>query len=988
MGQPANVLSRSTGSVTTRPLSQDADDNALFLPTNDHVYLTHTKDGKPALGRKKTSKLLQDFGFDIIGQGLGIPSRRDYEGRARRLSAASQSSGLITARATPRRSKEQNADDDSEPPTPGFKTSSFNSSSTTLPIAVARYDDQGIPGARQHPAYSANTSFLRPQAFGQRHIPPPPPPPSVVGWHQHPSAQTSAASVPVSYYSAAYQPPHIPSYSYNSTPMYQGNPNWANLQHHVAIQPPHRQIIPLPSGVAIPTMPHHQQIRQTQPARIPNMQAVPAVCTSNIPPPPPPPPPEWLQACAMSTGRKGLPRQMSDDKNPTKNIGQDRIPPGDVGQANDEHKRSEDVRRRLSKRIRHIHVCSGCGKKRSGRYQRAHPLRRGEVPALNYCYTCLKDAADTDCDTSDDHSISRSHHRKSSRETTVPWPSSDEGRTIADGQYSYERSRQGSRWVKKSNRFGPFSKLFSRKVATDPFPPSTMSASSAEESISRASSPVSDLYAGQSVQGSPRSSARRRSRRARSGTVQQAKRVAPPRPRCDSASSWSTNYGSTLILGETKSSRAKRDPKVQPEQTFARSGTPHPRPHPKLTAPKSCPSPCAEVEDMTRRLENSLDLDTNGTTTASAKSPSVVTKSELSGKTNSSEARNAMDQTNTRVTAKESAKRRHPPSSATSNRTNGSNDAAGFGVQPSMERSSRTPVAAELKSRMKQTTKKPTGNSRSNLPSVESQFPLDHGPRMSSEETETFYQFPGSNKSKWQRAHNHRPEVADQPKTTSNWGEPLTPTDVPYVGSSQSPCVVSDSWSDYQTDLEREVEEMAERDLAYAGKLFDSLSGSLGGSATSAFPEPSFVTSNMSIVSLNSDSDHSDVDIATPGVIEVEEKKETEAAVKPTKRIEFSSELEQQQEIEISSSPTDLRIYRAEHPNTRMTELATRPNNNLYDEPEIGQDEDDVDYCFSSPVSSSLIGHTGHSADELVPSTLTRTAIGHRFRGFTRLLSA
>jgi hypothetical protein len=54
----------------------------------------------------------------------------------------------------------------------------------------------------------------------------------------------------------------------------------------------------------------------------------------------------------------------------------------------------------LSKRIRHVHVCAGCGKKRSKRYQKAHPLKRGEAPTRNYCYSCLQDAASTDSETS------------------------------------------------------------------------------------------------------------------------------------------------------------------------------------------------------------------------------------------------------------------------------------------------------------------------------------------------------------------------------------------------------------------------------------------------------------------------------------------------------------------------------------------------------------------------------------------------------------
>jgi len=90
-----------------------------------------------------------------------------------------------------------------------------------------------------------------------------------------------------------------------------------------------------------------------------------------------------------------------------------------------------------------------------------------------------------------------------------------------------------------------------------------------------------------------------------------------------------------------------------------------------------------------------------------------------------------------------------------------------------------------------------------------------------------------------------------------NQDEPSTPTDLPYAGAFHTPYVIiSDSWLEDQSDMEREAEERAERDLAAAGKLFDDFGSTLGGSATSAFPLSSFVTtSNMSIVSYDSDSE-------------------------------------------------------------------------------------------------------------------------------------
>ncbi len=71
-----------------------------------------------------------------------------------------------------------------------------------------------------------------------------------------------------------------------------------------------------------------------------------------------------------------------------------------------------------------------------------------------------------------------------------------------------------------------------------------------------------------------------------------------------------------------------------------------------------------------------------------------------------------------------------------------------------------------------------------------------------------------------------------------------------------------------------------------------------------------------------------------------------------------------------------------------MAELSDHQKNNLYNKPEGREDEDDnVDY-FPSPVGSSLVGHTGHSTDELVRNSPAQIADGYPLRGFRRLLSA
>ncbi|KAI0430989.1 hypothetical protein F5Y09DRAFT_211904 [Xylaria sp. FL1042] len=986
--------SQSTSSVASQPSSQDTDDDALFLPTRDQVYLTHTKDGKPALGRKKNGKLLQDFGFDILGQSFGIPSRKDYQGHARRLSVASQSSGLITAQGTPRKAREAYTFDDSEPPITSRRRGSMSSLSTTIPMEMARSNTQGISNVHQRAAYSTQPSFLKRQGFEPRHIPPPPLPPpppplSTMGWRKHPVMNTAGvAPIPMNCYSARYQPAHVPSYSHSNAAVFQGIPTWANSQHYMAAQYPNHLGMSVPQPIAMPMLPHQQQIRQVQPVQIPQMRAMSAVPPVNMPPPPSQPPPqEWLQAYARTTGPGGLSRQDtkrdSNAQKSFKHVDQDE---------------SEDVRQRLSKRIRHVHVCAGCGKKRSSRYQRTHPLKRGEVPPLNYCYNCLKDAADTDCETSDGGSVIGPYYRKDDRETSVPWPSSDEGRTIADGEYSYEQSRHGPRWVKKSNRFGTLSKLFSRKGVYAPVAPSGWSASSAEQSRSRASSPVSELYY---AHGPSRSSARRRHRRGSSGTVRQAKRVASPHRRRDSTDSWGTRHGSPSRSRDKKPRKPKNEDKPRTasnkKQATAQPRSRIPRPKAQARSIDTTFPPLADTDDLAHVFGSSLHLDTTSGTKEVPIPPRVEISSPPLDKTISDNTGRTMKQ-DTHDSASEGLKNCYL-SPETTNYADMFNNANGLGVQAFMNESPRMPLAGGSKTVLKETTNKETTNKETtnkettnkstnylhpNYTSTSARVSSSYSPRINLEQA-----FPSLGKIRRQPLNDEALKPADEHKAAFNWHEPLTPMDVPFTSNSRSPHVMTDSWSSHQAELEREAEEMAERDLAYAGKLFDSLSASLGGSATSAFPLSSFVTtSNMSIVSYNSDSGHSDVDIVTPIITGFDVEQDIEAP-KPTPRIEFSSEVEQEQRFAKSRFRPELTVPRAQPSTSRIVELPDSPTKNtLYYEPEHGlyEDDYDVENYFPSPVGSSLVGHTGHSAEELVRDNTPADDDDNRPRGLLRLL--
>ncbi|KAI0443301.1 hypothetical protein F4803DRAFT_574705 [Xylaria telfairii] len=1014
MGQRTNKSCRSAISITPQPLLQDTDRDAFFLPGNDQIYLTHNKAGKPALGRNKSSNILQDFGFDILGQSFGVPSRKDYEQQARPLSLASQSSGLITTPVTPRPSQDAQMLNDSRqvyrhenPKSPVIhrKTSSIRSSSTPAPTMVD-YSNQNVSNSHQNNASRTNSSFIGPQASGQQYIPPPPPPPppSAVSWHRHPIVSSSVAHVPMNYYGAASLPTYLPGYSYNGAPMSQGAQNWANPQHNMAAQYPNALGTTVPQTAAIPTMLPHQQFNQSQPAPIPYVQAIPTVRPFNMPPPPPPPPPpqSLFQACAMTTRQGEVSQQgencVGDAKRIVKQGYQARNSSRDAIQAHEKLRCGDDVKEYLSKRIRHVHVCGGCGKKRSTRYQKAHPLKRGEVPALNYCYNCLKDAADTDGDRSDGDVAGDSSLKKDRGEANVPWPSSNERRAIADGKHMFKNSRDGPRQLKKPNRFGLFSRLFSRKASPSSFPPPPKSFSSVEESSSRASSPVSDLYRVHGVPKIPVSRGRRPRGKRNSRTVQErAKTPALHVQRHSSVDSWIATQNSPLIPDEKELHRANGGSKVRtasnnpstPTQLRTRTRITRPQPQSTLVGSEN---PFLDADDRSASVSDgehsSPYLDTSGATGISPMSQSagMGVVSEPLNQMIPNEIHKTAKRINTNCDVNEGTKS-GAPSSKTDNPTNASSSAQSPHLKASVN---ETPVEVAPKAIP---TRKPVESTDHSVHGPRSAVPeisLDYNPGINLEQASMFYPVStAENNVRWSVGGDDARVASDEPELLFSYAEPLTPTDVPCARHTHSPHVASELWSDYHTDIEREAEEMAERDLAFAGKLFDSLSGSLGGSATSTFPTTSFVTrSNISIVSCDSDSDYSENNTTTPSIkeAEVEEAVEGTEANKPVGRIEFSSE-EEQENWAKSKALTEPSIAYLKHQDRRMTNPST-PERNMYNQPNDGYDDDDDTSYPLSPVGSSLIGHTGHSVDELDDYTPAISASGHRLRRFMWLPSA
>jgi DnaJ-class molecular chaperone len=102
-------------------------------------------------------------------------------------------------------------------------------------------------------------------------------------------------------------------------------------------------------------------------------------------------------------------------------------------------------------------------------------------------------------------------------------------------------------------------------------------------------------------------------------------------------------------------------------------------------------------------------------------------------------------------------------------------------------------------------------------------------------------------------------------------------------------------------------------------------------------------------------------------------------------RVEFSSEKQRRERSAELNNATEPFIPSC------VAVLSDRQKNNVYDQQDDGHDDTNADY-FTSPVGSSLIGHTGHSADDLFGNKPARgvatTANDHRPRRFGWLPSA
>ncbi|RYP21807.1 hypothetical protein DL765_002032 [Monosporascus sp. GIB2] len=473
--------SGSESSQASQPLLRGPD---LYLPDRSKVFVTRTKSGKPAFARRKNNDLLQDFGFDLLGQSFGVPSRADLERQLRHTHNASQSSGLITL------------PDKSPYPAgkPTFNNEEFEAEAEELPLVVGKKNPnaqrpptppRGILKRPKDDAYFATSDGLGHPPMGYPHtssvgFQPPPPPPR----HFPCSKHWLGGATPLNFSSYHHQPPqhisHVPGY-HPQVAYHGATPSWVPPQAQAAPQYVNPPGYSGPEMASVPFLPTQHPYPPYPPYTAP--------APFFIPGPPPPSLPPGFQGPMVTSLRDNHPN-LNTSKVKDAEVCHNPVATSPGGPQSNEKSAEKNkiehdakVNRNASKRIRHCHICAGCGKRRSRGYQKAHPLRRGEIPKPAYCARCIREADFSNSelsnsDTADDHSFIQR-----GLGTTRSSSSSDDEYGVRRSRYVSSKLRHRSR-EKRSGRLGLFSSIAS-KLRGRP-----QSLSSAEESSSRASSPI------------------------------------------------------------------------------------------------------------------------------------------------------------------------------------------------------------------------------------------------------------------------------------------------------------------------------------------------------------------------------------------------------------------------------------------------------------------------------------------------------------------
>ncbi|ORY62258.1 uncharacterized protein BCR38DRAFT_235954 [Pseudomassariella vexata] len=205
---------------------------------------------------------------------------------------------------------------------------------------------------------------------------------------------------------------------------------------------------------------------------------------------------------------------------------------------------------------------------------------------------------------------------------------------------------------------------------------------------------------------------------------------------------------------------------------------------------------------------------------------------------------------------------------------------------------------------------------------------------------------------------------------------PPTPAEYYFDNNHASPRVRTDSWENIQSSIEQVAEEMAEEDLMRAGKRSGLFGGSYGGSATSTFPFSSNLTPSLiSIESCDSGEDRVDGNdhykMATGGGSDVDDKEINDSKDKSPRQLEFSSNEDRAHKTNLrntlSVSPFKHHYNARQHDNVQKYDPNNAHAESMYHYHDKTSDLSNHASDFHPPSEgSSVVAHTGHSADNVV----------------------
>ncbi|KAI1776511.1 hypothetical protein F4818DRAFT_439910 [Hypoxylon cercidicola] len=468
----------------------DYSDDEFYIPGGKGLYVTRASNGKPALGRKKSNRLLEDYGFDLLGQSFGVPSRMDFERRPRRRSSFHSPPSARDSSTPCGRSSKYNTSSEHETPT-GRKSRARSHSASTVGCQHHCHCDCTLHRDRCHYEGSkSRSSSLKPKksSLSAKSSIPAPSPNQPPTWNFQPPSTPSTAANKIP------PPMNLPTGLQGQAAQFSpfGNlPAWTPPQispgmNSRFVASPVSPISPVFPGFRSASMPVFIQPQSPTPypeARTPT-HAIPGATI--IPPPPP--------SFTPSHGPLGSPSPCRYSPNEVKKFEEHYKAQAREAEENKENKGkgNDNQNDDISKHIQHCHFCAACGTMRSKGYHKAHPLKRGQIPERSYCSRCI-DATATN---GSGHNATKGSARAGSGTHNHPQdasqgpPKTNTGYTSPGEKKGHTKNSRSRGWVKKARRISLLSNLLASPTASVDFSQRTETVASDGESEYIPSAPI------------------------------------------------------------------------------------------------------------------------------------------------------------------------------------------------------------------------------------------------------------------------------------------------------------------------------------------------------------------------------------------------------------------------------------------------------------------------------------------------------------------